>query len=276
MTDQQFEDFNVLKLKFSNLSNSAHHLFFKPHNVRVDEPLKPRDRTLFITNIPPWATTDCIKRIFQANGPVEEVYFQDTPSVGPPPSPGDQIFVKKGDPYRVGSGFRFAYVVFERALGVKNAMTKMDLSKEVVASTTENPIMVGVKRWAMEYNDQWRKEEEVKESIETFMVEFDKKVADNKKADEEMGEPDEDGWVTVTRQDKKKPAAVKVAKEQEAERGRGKKNRRKKKKLVLQNFYSHQVKEEKMDRIQELRKKFEEDKQKIAKMKSERKFRPFK
>merc|ERR1719250_138392 len=102
----------------------------------------------------------------------------------------------------------------------------------------------------MEYNDQWRKEEEVKESIETFMVE----------ADEEMGEPDEDGWVTVTRQDKKKPAAAKVAKEQEAERGRGKKNRRKKKKLVLQNFYSHQVKEEKMDRIQELRKKFEEDK----------------
>merc|ERR1719209_1439268 len=154
-------------------------------------------------------------------------------------------------------------------------MNKMDLSKVVLASTAEHPIQTGVKRWSREYNEQWRSDEDVKESIESFMLDFDKKVADGIKADAEMGEPDEDGWVTVTRQDKKKPAVVKVTKEQESERGRGKKNRRKKKKLVLQNFYSHQVKEEKMDRIQELRKKFEEDKQKIAKMKSERKFRPF-
>merc|ERR1711942_358584 len=103
----------------------------------------------------------------------------------------------------------------------------MDLTKVVVASTVENPILVGVKRWAMEYNEQWRKEEEVTESIETYMVQFDKKVAEAKKVDEEMGEPDEDGWVTVTRQDRKKPASVKVPKEQE-EGGRGKKNRRKK------------------------------------------------
>jgi len=35
------------------------------------------------------------------------------------------------------------------------------------------------------------------------------------------------------------------------------------------------MKDEKLSRIQELRKKFEEDKQKITKMKMERKFRPF-
>ena len=178
--------------------------------------------------------------------------------------------MEEEDPYRVGCGFKFGYFVFEKPLGVKNAMNKMDLSNVAVASMVENPIVVGVERWAMEYNEQLKEEE----SIENFMVEYDKKVADEKKAGEEMAEPDEDGWVTITRQDKKKPAAAKVAKEEE-DRGRGKKNRRKKKKLVLQNFYSHQVKEDKMDRIQELRKKFEEDKLKIAKMKSERKFRPF-
>jgi len=274
MPDDQYDDFHVLKLKFSCAQNSAHHLFFKPHSVRVEEPTKPRDRTLFCANIPPWADTDSIKRIFQANGPVEEVYFQAAPSVGPPPLPGDQVFREDSDPYRVGRGFKFAYIVFERPLGLKNTMNKMDLSKVVLASTAEHPIQIGVKRWSSEYNEQWRSDEDVKESIESFMLDFDKKVADGIKADAEMGEPDEDGWVTVTRQDKKKPAVVKVTKEQE-ERGRGKKNRRKKKKLVLQNFYSHQVKEEKLDRIQELRKKFEEDKQKIARMKSERKFRPF-
>jgi len=273
MADQSYEDFKILQLKFSPTSQSCHQLFFKPHNVRVDELLKPRDRTLFCANIPPWATSEAIKRIFQANGPVEQVYFQTAPSVGPPTLPGDEIFREEVDPYRVGCGFKFGYIVFERTQGVKNAMNKMDLSKVVVASTVENPIIVGVKRWAMEYNELWRKEDEVKESIESFMLEHDKKVAEEKKAGEEMGEPDEDGWVTVSRQDKKKPAAAVVKKEED--RGRGKKNRRKKKKLVLQNFYSHQIKEDKLDRIQELRKKFEEDKLKIAKMKSERKFRPF-
>lgn len=276
MSGLQYDEFQVLQLKFSPSTQSTHHLFFKPHTVRAEEPLKPRDRTLFCANIPPWATAEAIKRIFQANGPIEQVYFQTAPSVGPPTLPGDSIFRVEEDPYRVGCGFKFGYIVFERPLGVKNAMNKMDLSKVAVASTPENPIVVGVKRWAMEYNEQWKEEFKVKESIENFMVEYDKKVAEEKKAGEEMAEPDEDGWVTITRQDKKKPAAAKVAKEQEQEdRGRGKKNRRKKKKLVLQNFYSHQVKEDKMDRIQELRKKFEEDKLKIAKMKSERKFRPF-
>eukprot|EP00092_Neocalanus_flemingeri_P012816 GFUD01013809.1.p1 GENE.GFUD01013809.1~~GFUD01013809.1.p1 ORF type:complete len:275 (+),score=107.29 GFUD01013809.1:39-863(+) len=274
MATLSYEDFQVLQLKFSPSHQSCHHLFFKPHSVRVEEPLKPRDRTLFCANIPPWATVDTLRRIFQPNGPVEQVYLQSAPSVGPPGLPGDSVFREEGDPYRVGGGFKFGYIVFERPQGVKNAMNKMDLSKVVVASTVENPIVVGVKRWAMEYNEQWRKEEEVKESIENFMVEYDKTVAEEKKAEEDMGEPDEDGWVTVTRQDKKKPPAAAVVKEAE-DRARGKKNRRKKKKLVLQNFYSHQVKEDKMDRIQDLRKKFEEDKLKIAKMKSERKFRPF-
>jgi len=275
MSETAYEDFHVLKLKFSETSQSAHHLFFKPHNVRIDEPLKPRDRTLFCANIPPWASTKCIKRIFQANGPIENVYFQSSPSVGPPTLPDDPIFKDSVNPYNIGCGFKFGYIVFERPIGVKNSMSKMDLKKVAVASTPDNPIVTGVKLWAVGYNDQWKKEEAITSSIESFMANYDKDVANAKKVDEEMAEPDDDGWVTVTRQDKKKPAAsVKTVPEQE-DRGRGKKNRRKKKKLVLQNFYSHQVKEEKMDRIQELRKKFEEDKLKIAKMKADRKFRPF-
>ena len=44
---------------------------------------------------------------------------------------------------------------------------------------------------------------------------------------------------------------------------------------MIRGFYSHQIKEDKMNNIRALREKFEEDKQKIAKMKQERKFRPF-
>jgi len=276
MTSLQHEDFKVLKLKFSSSSQNSHHLFFKPHNVRVEEPLKPRERTLFCANIPPWATVESIKRIFQANGPIENIYFESSPSVGPPPQPSDNIFSNVIDPYKIGCGFKFGYIVFERSMGVKNSMSKMDLKKEFIASTEEKPILVGVKRWAEDYNNQWKDEKEISLNINSYMTEYDKNVTLAKNAADEMGEPDEDGWVTVVRQDKKKannaPASTK---DQEKDRTRGKKNRRKKKKVTLQNFYSHQVKEDKMDKIQELRKKFEEDKLKIAKMKADRKFRPF-
>ena len=68
----------------------------------------------------------------------------------------------------------------------------------------------------------------------------------------------------------------KATKVEEGAEVRGKKNRKKKKKqTVLKNFYAHQMKDEKIHHIQDLRKKFEEDKQKIAKMKADRKFRPF-
>ncbi len=61
------------------------------------------------------------------------------------------------------------------------------------------------------------------------------------------------------------------------QRMRGKNGRRLKKKKgkELQHFYSHQLKDDKIAKIRELREKFEQDKLKISQMKAERKFRPF-
>lgn len=52
-------------------------------------------------------------------------------------------------------------------------------------------------------------------------------------------------------------------------------SRVKRKNKELQNFYRHQIREEKREKLITLRKKFEEDKQKIAKMIAQRKFKPF-
>ena len=172
-------------------------------------------------------------------------------------------------------------------------MAKMELSEAAVVSTPEHPVLTGrppelapsgasllkaylagVKRWAEEYNSQFVSEERLSASISSFMAEHDAVVAREKEREEELGQPDEEGWVTVARQEKKKPEK-KVESVEEEKKGRGKKNRRKKKKVELKNFYSHQIKEDKMTNIRALREKFEEDKQKIAKMKQERKFRPF-
>lgn len=275
----EFSDFKVLKLKFSTNNSHHHQVIFKPHNVRVDEPLKPRDRTLFCANIPPWAPVEAVKRIFQLNGTIENVYYQLQPSVGPPPlqTSEDELFRPdpETDPYAMESGFKFAYVVFDRPHGVKNAMTKMDLDRDYYASSDESPVMTGVKKWNSDYNKQWWNEKKVGQQIEEYMKVHDEKVAEDKQRTEEMEEPDDEGWVTVAKVEKRKPAPSQTEVKNKGHDNKNKKGRRKKKKLELQNFYSHQIKEEKINKIQLLRKKFEQDKMKISKMKSERKFRPF-
>ena len=269
MATIKYEDYNILKLKFKESSRSSHHVFIKPHSARIDEELRPKERTLFCTNIPPWATADSIKRIFHMNGPIEQIYMDGNPSFGV--QDGDGLFKLEVDSVK---GFQSAHIVFEKQQGLRNTMSKMDLSKEYVASTDENPIVTGVKKWAIEYNEKWNKMEKIEANVADFMKIYDEKVAEEKEVSEKMEEPDEDGWVTISRVEKSKP--VKTVKEGvELRGGKGKKNRRKKKKLELKHFYSHQISEEKKDKIQELRKKFEEDKLKIAKMKSERKFKPF-
>jgi len=276
MAGTQYEGFRVLVLKFSAEHNHGHQLFFKPHTVRAEEPLKPRDRTLFLANIPPWATVQAITRIFQRNGPIEAVYFQHEPSVGAPPLPSlDPHFSDPTSPYNFASGFKFGYIVYKMPQGVRNAMTKMEIEEPAVASTKEQPILTGVKRWTREYNSKFVEEDKLMKDVTCYMEEYDKKVAEARLMDEGLSQPDEEGWVTVTKKQEKKPEKVKKSGEEESKKGRGKKNRRKKKKVELTNFYSHQIKEDKMNNIRALREKFEEDKQKIAKMKQERKFRPF-
>jgi len=277
MSNSGTNDFNTLKLKYNSACQSHHQILFKPHNVRVDEPSKPRERTLFCANIPPWATTEALKKIFQLNGNIENIYYQLQPSVGPAPLPvpDKQIFKPESslDPYAVESGFKYAYIIFEKKQGVRNSMERMDLSKFYTAVSDDAPSEIsGVKFWNKSYNELWINESKISEQIEEYMKDYDANVAENKRKNEELEEPDDEGWITVAKVDRR---PKKKQGENNDDRSKNKKGRRKKKKLELQNFYSHQIKEEKLNKIQMLRKKFEQDKQKIAKMKSERKFRPF-
>jgi ribosomal RNA-processing protein 7 len=52
-------------------------------------------------------------------------------------------------------------------------------------------------------------------------------------------------------------------------------SRVRRKEKELHNFYRHQVREDKREKLVNLRQKFEEDKAKIAQLKAQRKFKPF-
>jgi ribosomal RNA-processing protein 7 len=71
-------------------------------------------------------------------------------------------------------------------------------------------------------------------------------------------EPDEDGFITVTRRERDD---VVVEKKNHA--------------VDLEDFYKFQKREKRAKKMDELRRKFEEDKFKVARAKEGRKFKPF-
>ncbi|XP_072863205.1 putative ribosomal RNA-processing protein 7 homolog B [Chlorocebus sabaeus] len=89
-----------------------------------------------------------------------------------------------------------------------------------------------------------------------------------KAKEEEEGVPDEEGWVKVTRRGRRpvlprtEAASLRVLERE----------RRKRARKELLNFYAWQHRESKMEHLAQLRKKFQEDKQKIELGWAQRKF----
>lgn len=84
---------------------------------------------------------------------------------------------------------------------------------------------------------------------------------------------DADGWTLVkgsTRGKKRQMMQIDEETSRAAERAN-----KKMKATTVVHFYRHQEREQKKERLVQLREKFEADKAKIAKMKQERKFRPY-
>jgi ribosomal RNA-processing protein 7 len=103
------------------------------------------------------------------------------------------------------------------------------------------------------------------------MIAFDEQeAAAERERKLKEGVADEDGFVTVSYKNTHKRQRG-VAEEDTSK----KRKRNKKPAKELKNFYRFQVREEKRERLADLRKKFEEDKARIARMKAQRKFKPF-
>jgi len=286
----EFADYKFLKLKYNAQQSCCHQILFRPHNPpkHCDEESKPRDKTLFVANIPPWATTKMIKQLFSVNGKISNVFFQLQPSNGPgvPKTVGEgkggDIFPLDRflDPYSMESGFKYAYIVYKCSHSVTVAMGKMDLAQEYIASIENHALITGPERWNKYYNKTKLGDEIKVDVVKEYMEDYDKTKAmeEYEEKKRKMEGPDDEGWVTVGSRGKKKDNLAKKTQEPDkltGERERAKNGRRRKKKIVNTNFYTSQKREEKIDRIREMREKFERDKEKLAKMQSERKFRPF-
>uniref|UniRef100_A0A8C2CF54 Ribosomal RNA processing 7 homolog A n=1 Tax=Cyprinus carpio TaxID=7962 RepID=A0A8C2CF54_CYPCA len=115
---------------------------------------------------------------------------------------------------------------------------------------------VKVTAWIQQYSDSLIKASSLQQNIDQFMNDYDtqeEEEAERQKKEAEHQQEDEEGWVKVTKDSR----GVKVRPHSETE---------------LLNFYTWQHRHMQKEYIAELRKKFEEDKQRIAVLRAQRKY----
>uniref|UniRef100_A0A6J0T9C8 Ribosomal RNA-processing protein 7 homolog A n=1 Tax=Pogona vitticeps TaxID=103695 RepID=A0A6J0T9C8_9SAUR len=260
--------YTAIPVKFSEKHQSPHYLYVKEHKVRDDKNhSRPQNCTLFVLNVPPYCTEECLSRLFSTFCSVQSVEMCEKPTLGEKTEGSRTKFFKAKMPL----GFHVAYIVFKNPAGVQAAKS-FSTEEPLVISSKEHPVQTGIQKWITQYAASVVDPAELKTEVDVFMQAYDEKVAkEEAKAQEEDGIPDEEGWVKVTRKGRRPglprtEAASLRALERE---------KRKRAHKELLNFYAWQHRETKREHIAQLRKKFEEDKQKIALMRAQRKFRPY-
>ncbi|TNM97510.1 ribosomal RNA-processing protein 7 homolog A [Takifugu rubripes] len=262
--------FTVLTLQFNSDSAAQHNLYVKEHKVRAEKSShRPMDRTLFVLNIPPYCSEGIVKELFSQFGSVVSVELMDHPSSLQESGPKLSKFFKPVEK----QGFKVGYIVFQKSSCISAAKSHPHNSPLVVC-TEQRPVRTGVQKWIHKYTESFIQPENLQEIVDSFMKEYDKRKeeeTERQRKEAEKQHEDEEGWVKVTR-----GAKVKARPHSEAVNKRTlQKEMKKKNRKELLNFYTWQHKNTQKEHIAELRKKFEEDKQKIALLRAQRKFKPY-
>ncbi|KAM6306929.1 ribosomal RNA-processing protein 7 homolog A-like [Podargus strigoides] len=254
--------YTALAVKFGERQRSAHCLLVKEHQVREGAgTAHPPRRTLFVLNVSPYCSPDALSRLFARCGCVQSVEVCEKPE----PGEKKEKFTSKFFNRKTVTGFQVAYVVFRKPSGVQVAKA---LSREgpLLISTESHPVKTGISsKLALAIFLL----ASAGEKLYPFLAESYPAcprliLTEEAKAAKEEGIPDEEGWVKVTRKGRKPglpqtEAANLWVLEREKQKRACKE---------LPNFYAWQHHETKREHeyIAQLRKKFEEDKQRIALM----------
>ncbi|OQR68217.1 ribosomal RNA-processing protein 7A-like [Tropilaelaps mercedesae] len=254
------DEYNIIPVKFSSRLSGAHEVFIKVDSSEgPDRVHRPRRKTLFIVNIPPWMTSKDILYLLRPSEPTQLIVQMEA---GPHKPMSD-------DELATYCGFRVAYAVYKDKAEVTQVMTRRGRG-EVIISQDRGTEMVGLRRWLDAYTRRWVPLHELEERVTHAIKQHEQLLEEERRKAKQLEKPDDDGWITVTKHSKRP-----VIPRMEAVQNRVlEKERAKDTKRRLESFYAFQAKRSKLDKLQELRRKFEEDKRKIALMKAQRKFRP--
>ncbi|KAJ3157908.1 Ribosomal RNA-processing protein 7 [Geranomyces variabilis] len=267
---------------------AVHYLFIRAHEPRKPDPSLPAGRTLFIANVPTDATTAHFARLFRRCGVVERVAWGG--------GGGSGVGVTTGDGVRRTGGH--AHVVFKQHDAVENAVGMKsrarvwsaegvvaedndddhddDVDPAEAAAKKTTTVLSGLAKYlAGHYAARPTLATLAAETNSTLAAFEDAERAARAAVESARNVPDADGFVTVVRGRGRKGmnsdgqgASVTAARADDL-----KKLKPKKKELV--DFYRFQLRENKRNQLADLRRKFEEDKQKIAALRANRRFNPY-
>uniref|UniRef100_A0A1Q3FW51 Hipothetical protein n=1 Tax=Culex tarsalis TaxID=7177 RepID=A0A1Q3FW51_CULTA len=250
-------EFTEHPLKFDPSDTAAfHRILVKENESRTINRLKPAGRTLFVLNVPPYATEASLAQAFSVAGPVASVLLQEKPSEEP----------ERED---AGHKFKVAYVVFEKASAARKVLERK--CGALRALNEDGGLVTGMDKWRREFEGDAPDPVELQREIDEYMAGYDREVQKQKRVEEEEGgEADDEGWVTVTK------ASVNTFTQREATIAKMEekmsKDRRQKE---LKNFYTFQIRESKKNDIVSLRKKYDRDLQKMEQIKKTKRFKPY-
>lgn len=233
-----------------------HFIYYKQHSTRIKTREFPEDKTLFVVNLPVDASFKVLKKLFKDCGTLERFVVKQKSEFG---------FSLNSSILKSGTS---AHLIFKEDDAIKHISTLDQLEYPV-------PKKLGIQKWLTDYLEMIPDSASLRKSIDQELLEFEEMEKLQKlKALEARNMPDKDGFVTVTRRGRRNTNKDGAGAIVSAIDPRELKNiKPKEQKLV--DFYRFQKREAKKNALDELRKKFEQDKLKIQKLKDNRKFKPY-
>ncbi|KAF9480187.1 hypothetical protein BDN70DRAFT_877942 [Pholiota conissans] len=302
--------FTVLPIKYS--STATHYLYARSHVSKADaRKVLPEGRTLFLVNVPPDATERELVLFFKHSGTVEKVIFnfevkephhEDSDSedgegdedamdedaadeqprkrrkTQPPAAPA--VIPLPAQPLRhfrkTGSS---AYVIFLDSSSLERALASTSKPRAWPKSSEEPS---GLAHYRALYDSLRPPLDAVRAFADSSIELYEYELAKSKqKSKYRKGEAvvDEDGFTLVTRggaYGKTLGGGVGVASKRFQRSGETARNRgNKKAKKEKEGFYAFQKAEKQRSNLIELKRKWEEDKVKVEKLKAARRFKPY-
>ncbi|KAL9128474.1 MAG: hypothetical protein Q9217_002852 [Psora testacea] len=275
---------------------ATHFLYVSQHQPKIPTPTS--SRSIFLVNIPFDATEAHIKYLFSTQlelpaGRIEEVQFEgqrrkDVVKEEKKPGKSNKASKKRK---RVSDGGDIESMegaalpsTWDRELqhkGLTAVALFVDRSSMVTALRAVERVhkqrkqpswgkgvedslpSLGFARYLHHHQLTYPNKSQLLESVNTYMTGFAaKEAAQEKLRARQRQEPDADGFIAVTRGARTNPARQEAAQELA--------EKQKEKQKGLEDFYRFQSREKRKARAVELMKRFEEDKEKVRKMKERR------
>ncbi|KAJ2063574.1 hypothetical protein GGI17_001649 [Coemansia sp. S146] len=289
----ELSGYKVLPVQIAG-GTGTHYLYFKQHTSKREDPLLPSSRTIYISNIPADATERDLRRLFQGMARVARVVFhsavgQDAVKVAAAAAQATSEISKSS---KVVKGKSKATTEVTKTQQVAPLLSSGGSAHVVLLEDVELGAVLGMKagvrEWAidnshglarhvLDYGAARPAVDAVRADVDAFMARFEEAQYERERMlEQQQNVADADGFIPVVRRARggkntDGTASVTAMSTDEArEAGAARKEP-----TTYANLYRFQARERKRDQLVDLRRKFEEDKEKIARMRQARQFRPY-